>query len=98
MSNYIYGIDFGTTNSALSIIDTRSNEIVQTFNEGSLIYFPEPSRKQAALQYFVGKAAIENYVESHMKGRFMKSIKRILPRSAFVETRVYIIALLLCLS
>ncbi|MGK0391214.1 MAG: putative chaperone protein, partial [Maribacter sp.] len=88
MNPYIYGIDFGTTNSALSIIDTRSNEIVQTFNEGSLIYFPKPERRQA-ISHFVGMAAKEKYVESHMNGRFMKSIKRILPRSGFQETRVH---------
>ena len=88
MHPYIYGIDFGTTNSALSIIDTRTNEIVQTFNEGSLIYFPKPERRQA-ISHFVGMAAKEKYVESHMTGRFMKSIKRILPRSGFEETRVH---------
>lgn len=89
MHPYIYGIDFGTTNSALSIIDARTNEIVQTFNEGSLIYFPKPERRREPISHFVGIAAKEKYVESQMTGRFMKSIKRILPRSGFQETRVH---------
>jgi len=91
MSKYIYGIDFGTTNSAISIINTETNIVEKTFNEGSLIYFPAPahSKRRLELQYYVGKVAIEKYVEKNMKGRFMKSIKRILPRSGFKETRVY---------
>lgn len=89
MSKYIYGIDFGTSNSALSIIDTTTNEIVQTFNEASLIFFPQPTQRRAPLQYFVGKEATTQYVSNNMKGRFMKSIKRILPRSGFTETKVF---------
>jgi hypothetical chaperone protein len=27
MSKYIYGIDFGTTNSALAILDTETNNL-----------------------------------------------------------------------
>ena len=41
MGEYIYGIDFGTTNSAISIIDTSTNQIVKTFNESSIIFFPQ---------------------------------------------------------
>lgn len=89
MSKYVYGIDFGTSNSAISIIDTTTNEIVQTFNESSLIFFPEPKQRNAPLTHFVGQEAIERYVADNMRGRFMKSIKRILPRTGFKETRVY---------
>ncbi len=89
MHPYIYGIDFGTTNSALSIIDTRTNKILKTFNEGSLIYFPKPVRRSMSLSYHVGLDAREEYVGSQMKGRFMKSVKRILPRSGFKETRIH---------
>ncbi|MFT5834959.1 MAG: putative chaperone protein [Cognaticolwellia sp.] len=89
MSKYIYGIDFGTTNSAISIIDTTTNEIVKTFNESSLIYFPQPKDRRSELHYFVGKEAIEQYVSNNMHGRFLKSIKRVLPRSGFKETRIF---------
>ena len=89
MSRYIYGVDFGTTNSAIAIIDTQTNEIVKTFNEGSLIYFPQPMSLRAPLKHFVGKNAIEQYVANNMKGRFMKSLKRILPRSGFSDTFIF---------
>lgn len=89
MSRFIYGIDFGTTNSGLSILDTTTNEIVKTFNESSLIFFPEPKLQHAPLAYYVGEEAVNRYVASHMKGRFMKSIKRVLPRQGFTGTIVY---------
>ncbi len=89
MSKYIYGIDFGTTNSAISIIDSSSNEIIKTYSESSLIFFPQLKNSRSPLIHFVGEQAIEKYIENKMKGRFMKSIKRVLPRSGFKETRVY---------
>jgi hypothetical chaperone protein len=91
MSRYIYGVDFGTTNSALAIIDTTNNEIIKTFLDGSLIYFPVPRNTilGAPLKYYVGKEAVKKYVEEKMSGRFMKSLKRILPRDGFKETNVH---------
>lgn len=89
MSNFLYGIDFGTTNSALSIYDEDSNELVDTIIVPSLLYFFSDQSSSAPLNYVVGKEAIEAYVSDGMTGRFMKSIKRILPRSSFIETRVF---------
>jgi len=89
MGRYIYGIDFGTTNSAISILDTATNEIVKTFNESSLIFFPKPEQRKDPVTYFIGKEAVSRYVDSNMNGRFMKSIKRVLPRQGFTETLVY---------
>ncbi len=88
MKKYIYGIDFGTTNSALSILDTEANKIVKTFNESSILFFIQQPNS-AVVKTFVGQPAIEAYLENGMTGRFMKSIKRILPRTSFVDTRVY---------
>jgi hypothetical chaperone protein len=89
MSNFLYGIDFGTTNSALSIYNEDSNELVDTIIVPSLLYFFSDQSSSAPLNYVVGKEAIEAYVSDGMTGRFMKSIKRILPRSSFIETRVF---------
>lgn len=88
MSKYIYGIDFGTTNSALSILDTEQNKIVKTFNEASILFFIQPQNSSKVLS-FVGQPAIDAYLENGMGGRFMKSVKRILPRTSFTDTRVY---------
>jgi hypothetical chaperone protein len=89
MSNFLYGIDFGTTNSALSIYNEDSKEIVETIIVPSLLYFFSDQSSWAPLNYVVGKEAIAAYVNDGMHGRFMKSVKRILPRSSFIETRVF---------
>ncbi len=88
MSKYLYGIDFGTTNSALSIYDEEKNKIVNTILIPSLIYFPLQPQPSAALPYIVGENAIKAYLSDGMQGRFIKSIKQILSKSSFTETRI----------
>jgi hypothetical chaperone protein len=87
MSKYIYGIDFGTTNSALAILDTETNDLVKLFTIPSLLFFPEPLPKQPVVPT-VGNDAISLYVESRMRGRFMKSIKKVLPNKSFIDTKI----------
>jgi hypothetical chaperone protein len=86
MGNFLYGIDFGTTNSALSIFDEDKGEITSTISIPSLIYFKHELSSTA--NYVVGDKAIEEYLNEGMKGRFIKSIKQILSRSSFTETRI----------
>ena len=88
MHRHIYGIDFGTTNSALAILDTQTNEVVKMFTVPSLLFFPEFQYSRNTFNYKVGHEATTSYVESRMKGRFMKSIKRILPNRSFKSTRI----------
>lgn len=88
MSPYIYGIDFGTSNSALAILDTRNNEVVKLFSIPSLLFFPEEQNPRAPLKYSVGNEAITQYVAGRMQGRFMKSIKKVLPNKSFVDTKI----------
>jgi hypothetical chaperone protein len=88
MDKYIYGIDFGTTNSALAILDVEQNEIVHIISIPSLLFFPTAQPSKFQMTYYVGKDAIENYVSSRMKGRFMKSIKKVLPNKSFVDTKI----------
>lgn len=89
--NLIYGIDFGTSNSAVSIIDEDGNSQVlkiEEFGSGktmpSLIFFPENEKRKC----YVGFEAISEYLKSGMKGRFMQSIKSILPSETFTGTHV----------
>jgi hypothetical chaperone protein len=89
MSKFLYGIDFGTTNSALSIFDEERNEITDTIIVPSILYFQSEQSSSEPLKYVVGEEAIAAYISDGMKGRFMKSIKRILPRSSFIETRIH---------
>lgn len=89
MSKFLYGIDFGTTNSALSIYDEEKNEIINTITVPSLLYFPQEQSATQPLNYVVGENAIDAYLSDGMKGRFIKSIKQILSRSSFIETRIH---------
>jgi hypothetical chaperone protein len=88
MNNFLYGIDFGTTNSALSIYDEDKCQIVSTIIIPSLIYFPDDLTVTGSLDHVVGETAITAYLEDGMKGRFIKSIKQILSKSSFIETRI----------
>lgn len=87
MDRYLYGIDFGTTNSALAIFDEEKKEIIDTIIIPSLIYFPSTSIPNQE-KYVIGDLAIESYLSDQMEGRFIKSIKQILPRRSFMETRI----------
>ncbi len=89
MSKFLYGIDFGTTNSALSIYDEEKKTIIKTITVPSLLYFHQEYGADEALNYVVGKNAIAAYLNDGMKGRFIKSIKQILSRSSFIETRIH---------
>ncbi|TDQ11960.1 Hsp70 family protein [Pedobacter metabolipauper] len=89
MSKFLYGIDFGTTNSALSIYDEEKKEIIKTITVPSILYFLNEQKATEPLKYVVGEEAIAAYINEGMKGRFMKSVKRILPRSSFIETRIH---------
>ena len=86
MKRFLYGIDFGTTNSALAIYDEDSKEIHSTIIIPSLIYFYHQLNDK---NYVVGEEAIAAYLNDGMKGRFIKSIKQILSRSSFTETRIH---------
>lgn len=88
MNKFLYGIDFGTTNSALSIYDEDKKEIITTITVPSLLYFHQEATANE-LNYVVGEQAIAAYLSDGMKGRFIKSIKQILSRTSFTETRIH---------
>jgi hypothetical chaperone protein len=89
MSKFLYGIDFGTTNSALSIYDEEKREIIKTIIVPSLLYFQQDQGAIESLNYVVGEQAITAYLKDGMKGRFIKSVKQILSRTTFTETRIH---------
>ncbi|WP_341227380.1 Hsp70 family protein [uncultured Arcticibacterium sp.] len=83
MSNFIYGVDFGTTNSALAILDLEKNEVVKVFTMPSVLFFPD---LEHGFAFSTGQEAIDNYVKSKSNGRLMKSIKSVLPIKSFTHT------------
>ncbi|MFA6553726.1 MAG: Hsp70 family protein [Patescibacteria group bacterium] len=83
MSKVRYGLDFGTSNSAIAVYRGDKVEVVPLSAGGaktikSVMYFdgnkPYPE---------VGQTAIAKYVENGMTGRFIQSIKSMLPDPLF---------------
>ncbi len=69
------GIDFGTTNSAVSVMSGNRPELIRFGNKDTIptaVFFPED---KSGILY--GDSAINEYISGGL-GRFMRSIKRIL--------------------
>lgn len=86
----VFGIDFGTTNSALSVYRNGMVEVVAVDgNERtgelmrSVLYFNEEN------EIFAGREAISRYVGDGAAGRFMQSIKTFLPNTSFDNTEIF---------
>jgi hypothetical chaperone protein len=86
----VFGIDFGTTNSALSVYRGGFVEVVPVDGAGrtdtlmrSVLYFNEEN------EIYAGNEAIRQYVGDGAAGRFMQSIKTFLPNTSFDSTEVF---------
>lgn len=82
----IYGLDFGTSNSAISVLTdghARMLPIAQDATETipTLLFFPD-----YASEVCIGERAILEYAKGGMKGRLMQSIKSFLPETDFHGT------------
>lgn len=75
--HYVAGIDFGTTNSAISVSDGGEPHMIQIGHSSttipSALFFDESTRC-----VFMGHDAYNKYREPFSEGRFMRSLKRIL--------------------
>ncbi len=87
MSRYVYGVDFGTSNSALSIYDSQTNRIVHSIIDASILYFPFPQNYKG--EHIVGKGGLQRFLRNSMQGRLMRSIKSALPNASFTSTNIY---------
>ncbi len=97
------GVDFGTTNSAVAVADAAGDSRLVQFATAiggqptfpSVLYF-EPRKPSVA-----GAAAIEQYLESETKGRFLQSLKAYLADRTFegtgIGTRHYTLETLIAL-
>lgn len=87
MDYLAYGLDFGTTNSAISVLGADGKARVLPINlKGgqilkSVLFFPYGSKK-----VYIGQEAIEKYIASGMKGRLIQSIKSALADEKFTGT------------
>lgn len=90
------GIDFGTTNTAAAVLlengavklleltrpSAESPDVDPTLMK-TLEYFP--NRREA----FYGQDAIDQYFTRDMEGRFLQSIKKLLPNTEFQGTSIF---------
>ncbi|MBW8781074.1 MAG: Hsp70 family protein [Verrucomicrobia bacterium] len=87
MDTFIYGIDFGTSNSAVTIWNATTRTLVRDPRiagvDASFLYFPATTRRIAPV---IGNAAKLRYVEDEMRGRFFQAVKTILPYATFTDT------------
>jgi len=91
------GLDFGTTNSAVAVVETDGPPQLATFPSAvgprqtfpSVLYF-EPRRQGAARRppALAGFPAIERYLASETKGRFIQSLKTYLSDKTFEGTAI----------
>jgi hypothetical chaperone protein len=86
----VFGIDFGTTNSALSVYRNGTVEMIAVDGNDatgalmrSVLYFNEDN------EIFAGREAISQYVGDGACGRFMQSIKTFLPNTSFDSTEIF---------
>lgn len=98
MSTPSIGIDFGTTNSALSWLNAEGasvvarfplmGELTRTFR--SILFFPaECEWVRGVPQAWVGPRAIEEYLEHDGEGRLMQSMKTFLASRLVKSTNVH---------
>ncbi len=85
----VFGLDFGTTNSALSVNSNGSVEVIDIDPHNptgktlrSVIFIDEDKG------VYVGQEAIVQYIEQGGEGRFMQSIKSFLPSALFEYTTI----------
>ena len=80
MTQYVAGIDFGTTNSSAAISDGKVVRMVDVENGKDTIptalFFPDKSNN-----VYYGRDAQKKYTDGDNPGRFMRSMKRVLGTS-----------------
>ncbi len=85
-----FGVDFGTSNSSLSIhVDGKTQAIdLDNFNDNnkllrSIIFYDNFEQT-----YFFGQQAIDKYIETDADGRYIQSVKSYLPDLGFKNTQI----------
>jgi hypothetical chaperone protein len=94
-----FGIDFGTTNSAVAMLQPgREPQLVQFSFRGeaipssrSLLYFEQwkTANGQRRVHGYSGSGAIEHYLDADEKGRLIQSLKSHLSSRALTGTEIF---------
>lgn len=89
------GIDFGTTNSAVALLDGAGTPRLARFATGSgstetfrsILYF-DPKPEPGTEAVFAGPEAVQRYRQALHKGRFLQSLKAYLGDPGFTGTTI----------
>jgi len=92
----VIGIDFGTTNSVLSILEPDGTTRTAHFGPDQLdvfrsvlCFWADDSGKRTELRSAAGPAAIEAYLDDPLDSRLIMSMKSYLAQRSFTQTTIY---------
>jgi hypothetical chaperone protein len=80
------GLDFGTSNSVITVLRDGGKASFSSVREPSLMFFPE-DRESTVVRY-CGQQALDEYIRAGMQGRFFQSIKTVLHDPGFLATGI----------
>lgn len=92
------GIDFGTTNSAVAIVDKNGQVTTAHYPHGqseletfrSILFFANPQKGgRRELEAYAGPEAIERYLKAEDGGRLIQSIKSYLANASLKSTSLF---------
>ncbi len=94
--NYRLGLDFGTTNTALSASFDDGTTRLATFSHlevaqhcRTALFFPEPDVRTSNPPSLAGDAALAACIDSAGEGRFIQSLKSFLASHSFGATQIF---------
>ena len=94
----VIGVDFGTTNSVIAMLQADGTVRTQRFAVGQaqldvfrtlLCFWFDESRGREAFQHAAGPHAIEAYLEEPLDSRLIMSMKSYLAQRSFTQTRMF---------
>ncbi len=91
-----FGLDFGTTNSALALAHGDRAVEIARFGAGSttfrsILYFEQDEASRSGkLRVSAGSDAIQGYLNAHAPGRLIQSTKSYLASRLFNQTQIFI--------
>ncbi|MDP1709951.1 MAG: Hsp70 family protein, partial [Candidatus Komeilibacteria bacterium] len=89
MSYLAYGLDFGTTHSAISVLDGEGRAtVLPVSGDNGLIIKSVLLFAQNSPRPYVGQEAIRQYLAAGMRGRLIQSIKSALVDENFIGTTI----------
>ena len=89
-----FGLDFGTTNSALALAHSDGTVELARCGGGStfrsVLYFEEDEKSRSGhLRVIAGPDAIQSYLNARMPGRLIQSTKSYLASRLFSQTQIF---------